>query len=142
MTVIYDRQYELLLWAVKQIGIEKFRPDAQAIGHERNGKIVAVAVFDGFSDVDCNVHLASDGSARWNSREFIVRCMAYPFIQMNLRRLTGLVPAGNERALRFNQHFGFKIEGVHREANCDGGDIISMGLLRRECRWIPAEYRK
>lgn len=139
--VIYNRQYELLQWAAQRIGIEKFRQDANAIGHERDGIIIGVVVFDGFSDTDCNVHLAGDETKRWITREFIVRAMAYPFIQLKLRRLTGLVPADNAQALKFNEHFGFKKEGVHRMANADGGDIVSMGLLRRDCRWIPAGYR-
>lgn len=139
--LIYDDQDRLLKWACERIGIERFRDDARAIGCERGGVIVATAVFDGFNDVDCNVHLASDGTKRWMSRDFLFAAMAYPFIQCGFRRLTGLVPAGNADALAFNEHFGFRREGFHRKAATDGGDIISMGLLRSECRFIPQRYR-
>lgn len=139
--LIYDRQYELLAWAAERIGIRCFRPDAKAIGRQRNGKIVGVVVFDGFSSTDCNVHLASDGSKRWMTRRFAIAALAYPFIQLGYKRITGLVHAKDTATLAFDQHFGFKIEGLHRCAAEDGGDIVSLGLLRSECRFIPQEYR-
>lgn len=140
-SVIYDDKDRMLAWAANVIGIRQFRADAQAIGQERDGELIAVVVFDGFTDVDCNMHLASDGTARWMSRELLVRSFAYPFIQCRMKRVTGLVDAGNEEALRLNEHLGFVREGMHRMACADGGDLISMGLLRRDCRWIPAGYR-
>ena len=139
--VIYGQDDVLIPWAAKRIGIASFKPDATAIGQERNGEIVAVVVFDGFSDVDCNIHIASDGSGRWLTRELLARAFAYPFIQLGYPRVTGLVPAGNNDALRFDEHLGFKREGYHRKAAPDGGDIISLGLLREDCRYIPKEYR-
>lgn len=139
--LIYDRQDELLAWAAERIGIARFRPDAKAIGRHRDGKLVGVVVFDGFSSTDCNVHLASDGSKHWMTRSFATAALAYPFIQLGYRRITGLVHAEDAATLAFDEHFGFKREGLHRCAAEDGGDVISLGLLRSECRFIPQEYR-
>lgn len=138
--VIYGQDDVLIPWAAKRIGVECFKPDAKAIGQERDGEIVAVVVFDGFSDVDCNMHIASDGSRRWLTRELLAHAFAYPFVQLRLRRVTGLVPAGNDDALRFDEHLGFVREGYHPHAMKDG-DLISLGLLRENCRFIPARYR-
>lgn len=131
----------MLEWAAKVTGIDCYRTDAKAIGQLQDGDLAAVVVFDGFTDVDCNMHLASNGSGRWMSRELLLESFAYPFIQLGMRRVTGLVPADNAAALRLNEHLGFVREGVHRLACKDGGDLVSMGLLRRDCRWIPAGYR-
>lgn len=139
--LIYGEQERLLTWACQRIGIDRFRSDARAIGNERDGELVAVVVFDGFSDVDCNMHIASDGTRQWMTRDLLVSSFAFPFIQCGMRRLTGLVPAGNADALAFDEHIGFRREGLHRKACADGSDLISMGLLRSECRFIPKRYR-
>lgn len=138
--LIYGEDERLLAWATERIGVAGFRPDAKTIGLERNGELVAVVVYDGFSDVDCNMHIASDGTRRWLNRELLTHAFAYPFIQCRLRRVTGLVPADNEDALRFDEHIGFKREGYHPHAT-KNGDLISLGMLREWCRFIPPEYR-
>lgn len=138
--LIYDRTDELLRWAAERIGVECFKPDAKTIGQERDGEIAAVVVFDGFSDVDCNMHIASDGSRRWLTRALLVAAFTYPFIQCGLRRVTGLVPADNKDALRFDEHLGFRREGFHPHAT-KTGDLISLGMLREHCRYIPSRFR-
>ncbi|QKW95407.1 acyl-CoA N-acyltransferase [Ralstonia phage RPZH6] len=93
--IVFDEDYRLIGWAAERIGIECFSHDAHAIGLERDGELVAVVVYDRFSPHDCHMHVASDGTKRWLVREFLVACFAYPFIQLGLRRVTGLVPASN-----------------------------------------------
>ncbi|HTN66399.1 MAG TPA: N-acetyltransferase, partial [Burkholderiaceae bacterium] len=70
--LIYGDEPRLLPWAAERIGIASFRRDAYTIGLERDGVLAAVAVYDNFSEGDCNVHLASDGSKRWMSKEFLL----------------------------------------------------------------------
>ena len=137
--VKYSDSDKLIAWAQRVIGCE-FRPDAKAIGCCEGDEILAVTVFDGFSACDCNMHIASDGTGRWLNRDFLLRCFAYPFVQLKLRRVTGLVPSRNERALSFDLNLGFEYEGRCRNALPDD-DIIVLGMLRENCRFIPLEYR-
>lgn len=129
-----------MAWAIEHIGIEGFRPDAKAIGLEREGNLVAVVVFDNFSTCDAYMHIASDGTRRWMNKSLLLAAFAYPFIQLKLKRLTGLVLETNENALNFDQHIGFEIEGRHPDADPKGA-LISLGLMRRNCRFIPIEER-
>lgn len=138
--VIYGEEDRLLRWAQERIGVI-FRPDAYTIGLERNGQIAATVVFDTFSETDCCMHIASDGTRAWMSKELLLRAFAYPFTQLGLPRVTGLVPADNEDALRFDEHLGFVREGYHPKAGPGGKDLISLGLLRENCRFIPKEQR-
>lgn len=138
--VVYGCDEELMAWAESVVG-SKFRPDAKAIGLKRNGNIIAVTVFDGFSECDCNMHIASDNSGRWLNKDFLISSFAYPFIQLKLRRVTGLVPAKNESALRFDAHLGFEFEGRCRNALPDD-DIIILGLLRENCKYIHPDHRR
>lgn len=129
----------LITWAAEKIGFDP-RPDVVPIGWRENGEIRAVTLYDGFSKCDCNIHIASDGKPHWFRRQFLIASFMHPFVQWDLQRITGLVPAKNTRALKFDLHLGFKQEGVIRRALQDD-DIIILGMLRSECRFIPPEYR-
>lgn len=141
MDLIYGQEERLLAWALERVGLEAFRPDAKTIGLEREGELVAVVVFDNFSTCDANMHIASDGTRRWMNKSLLLAAFTYPFVQIGLKRLTGLVPANNEDALKFDENIGFEREGYHPDADISG-DLISLGLLRKNCRFIPMEFRK
>lgn len=134
--LIYGEEDRLLPWAQERIGVS-FRRDAYTIGLRKNGKVVAVVVFDNFSECDCNMHIASDGTRAWMNKSLLVSAFAYPFLQLRFNRVTGLVPAHNEAALAFDEHLGFVREGYHPKAGPEGGDLISLGMLRENCRFIP-----
>lgn len=133
--LIYGQEDRLLPWAQERIGVA-FRRDAYTLGLEKNGELVAVVVYDGFSEFDCNMHIASDGTSAWMNKSLLVSAFAYPFMQLKLNRVTGLVPSKNEAALKFDEHLGFEREGLHRKA-CGDDDLISLGMLKENCRFIP-----
>lgn len=139
---IYDEQDRLLRWAEQHMVAQTFGDDAAAIGHERNGELVGVIAYDHFSQRSCMLHAASDGSKRWISREFIVRAMAYPFLQCKLHRMNCMVSVANEESLKFCEHFGWTPEGRLREEGPFGEDMIVFGLLRRECQWLWATGKR
>jgi RimJ/RimL family protein N-acetyltransferase len=116
-----------------------FALDARAIAHEKAGRIAGVAVFDKWADGDVLLTVVSDGSRRWLNREFVVRTLAFPFLQCGNRRITCLVSTRNAESLRFTRKFGWTEEGRLREAGPDGEDMLVFGMLRREAgRWLPA----
>lgn len=139
--VIYGQEDRLLPWAQERIGVA-FRRDAYTIGLEKDGALVAVVVYDNFSDIDCNMHIASDGTRAWMNKSLLLSAFAYPFTQLKFPRVTGLVPAENKLALEFDEHLGFVREGYHPKAGKNGGDIISLGMLRENCRFIPRGEQK
>ncbi len=134
-TLIYEQNKNLLAWAASRIGVQ-FRPDARTIGYARDGELIAVVVYDGFSMGDVNMHIVSDGGQRFLTRELLTAAFAFPFIQCGLRRVTALVPAKNRDALKFDEELGFRREGYHPRAAEGGGDLISLGMLRENCRYI------
>lgn len=140
--LVYDDTERLLAWACERIGIGSFRSDAQAIGIEKDDQLAAVVIYDTFSSTDCFMHVASDGSRNWLTRTFLKHAFAYPFITCNLPRVSSPIAESNQAALKFNMGLGFVQEGYHPMAAHDGGAILSMGLLRRSCIYIPKEHRK
>lgn len=139
--IVYDNAPAMLAWAAEKIGIPCFKSDACAFGVKRRGSLCAVIVYDCFSECDCNMHVASDGSHTWLSRQVLVKAFGYPFVERNMRRVTALIPEKKTEAIRFNEHLGFRLEGRCPEAMPDD-DIQIRGMLRKECRFIPPEYRK
>ena len=137
--LVYDDSGQMIEWASKIIGFQP-RSDAVAVGWREHGELRAVVLYDNFSACDCNMHIASDGTGNWLRRAFLVTCFMHPFAQWGLRRVTGLVPAKNTDALRFDLHLGFKQEGYLRHALPDD-DLVLLGMLRENCRFIPPEYR-
>lgn len=138
--LIYGQEDRLLPWACERIGVTAFRRDAYTIGVERDGELVAVIVYDTFSDCDCNMHVASDGSAHWLTRAALAGIFAYPFIQLGYCRVTSQIGTKNTRSLRFCEHLGFEREGYRRRAMKDD-DLHVMGLLRENCRYIVKENK-
>lgn len=133
---VYGDDERLLPWAEERIPFGSFRDDAHAIGYEKDGRLVAVVVFDTFSTTGCFVHLASEGR-KWMSRDFAAVAMAYPFIQCGFPRVTCIVSTNNAMSVRFTRLCGWVQEGVMRGAGNEGEDILIFGMLRRECRWLP-----
>lgn len=139
--LIYGEEDRLLPWALERIGLDQFRSDAYTIGLERNGEIVAVVIYDNFSECNANMHIASDGTGLWMTKELLLTAFAYPFVQLGLKRLTSLIAAKNEKSLKLNDNIGFKREGFHPQS-MKNDDMVSLGLLRSDCRFIPKEHRK
>lgn len=150
--VIYGDDARFIEWAERRIGVE-FRSDAKAIGMVRSDdvgppnanrddqgrRIIAAVVFDTFSPYNCYMHIASDGSATWMTRELLVKSFTYPFIQCGMLRVTGMVPAKNIATIEFDKHIGFEVEGRCKGALPDD-DIIILGLTKSRCRFIPKEH--
>lgn len=137
--LVFGEDAGLVAWAGERLGCI-FDPGARAIGLASAGGVRAVSVFERFTEGDCHIHIATTGTGFAMSRAFILASFMFPFVQLRQRRLTGLVQAKNTRAMRFNLRLGFQIEGRMRETHSED-DTIILGMLRRECRFIPPECR-
>ena len=135
--IVGEQRPAFLEWAQRAMGVT-LAADAKTITAVRGDEILAVACYDVLSPLDCQMHIASNGSRRWLTRAFLREAFGYPFLQLGLRRVTGLVAASNKDALRFDLHLGFRVEGLCREGAPDG-DLFILGMLRRECRFIPQQ---
>lgn len=130
-------------WAQSHIALDSpFGDRAKAIMLFDDLTIVAATIYTDFTDRNLCMHIASDGTRRWMTRAFLFASFSYPFEQLGVARVTGLVAASNPAALRFDLHLGFRIEGRLRTASPDGSDLLVLGMLRQECRHLRAEHGK
>jgi hypothetical protein len=115
-----------------------FNEPYNAIGFLKHGKLVAGVIFDNKGESNVCMHVAGVGK-HWLTPEFLFACFDYPFNQLGLRRVTGLVPKKNKQARKFDEHLGFKLEGTMKHA-LKNDDLLVYGLLKENCRWIQDEF--
>lgn len=117
-------------WVAHRVQVPGWLGPHHSVAFYRDGALVGAAVFDAFTQYDCCIHLAilEAPVPVWVLRAVF----GYPFTQLRLRRVTGLVRAGNEAALALAKRNGFVEEGRKRKAMGDDDEII-LGLLREDC---------
>jgi len=140
---IEGRTEEFCQWAADILCPgQTFPTDTNALASEIDGRIAAVTLWNGFDERNCLMSIASDGSRRWMTREFLYRSFAYPFVQLCLPRVTVKIDEANADSIRLGRHLGFTEEGRMRKAGPNGRSEIIMGLLREECRWVNLNLAK
>lgn len=128
-----DRDVARFVAAHSRFFVAELLPYA-AIGWERDGQLVAGVVFDNYVPPNIDMHIAGVGP--WCAPRFFGECFRYPFEQLQVARVTSRTAADNTAALRFVRAIGFREEGRIREAIEGGLDLIILGMLKRECRWL------
>jgi RimJ/RimL family protein N-acetyltransferase len=135
-TTVYGKEELILPWVGARIDEDSFSPGATAIGLEENGELIVGVVYDSYTGPSISMHVAAEPGKRWASKDFLYRCFAYPFIQLECNRVTGLVRVDNIMTQKFDEHLGFVREGIIRRGASDGTDFILYGMLKEECRWL------
>lgn len=86
----------------------------------------------------CQIHVAGFRKG-WANKALLYLTFDYPFRQLKVGKLFGLVPERNVRARNFNLHVGFQIEylahGVFNHADGVNGMYL-MSMHRDECKWL------
>lgn len=134
--MIYGQDERVLKWVGDRTDEDDFGPGSTAIGLEEDNELIAGVAFNMYTKASICMHVAAMPGKRWMTKDFLWRSFAYPFIQLGCNRVTGLVREDNFVAQKFDEHLGFKREGLLRRACTDGQNMILYGMLREECRWL------
>jgi hypothetical protein len=126
---------EVVKWVASFTGEYGNYGAAVGFGVERDGKLIAGVVYNDWNGVNINQHCASVKGSHWMSRNFLWYCFDYPFNQLKVKRITGLVGEGNAPARRLNEHLGFVCETTLEDAH-PTGKIIVYRMRKHECRWL------
>jgi RimJ/RimL family protein N-acetyltransferase len=102
------------------------------IGVEKDGELVAGIVFFDWFQAWGNIYVAVAGQGNWCTRKLLRRCYAYPFVQMNCKRVTVLIREDNWKAIELVMRIGFQLEGIMRgDPKC-----LMFGLLKNDAiKW-------
>ena len=118
-----------------------FCEDSQGIVAYDDRGIQAIAVFDSFTVDACNVHFAIDNPLVIRSG-FFAEIARHLFIQCGRKRIFGLVPSTNRKALKLDRHLGMKDVAVIPDALAEGIDYVVLCMKKSECRWLPEQLRE
>jgi len=138
VTLVYDNHSEICEWASKGIfgNPSMFDRDCSAIGVMEDGRLIAGVIYNNYyPNISIEMSIYSVDK-RWATRQNLRAFFHYPFIQLNLKRVTTLCSANEGDIIMFNQRLGFSKEGFHPEAHASGDDAISFGMLKKDCRWL------
>lgn len=112
--------------------------EGSTVGLEKDGKLVAGVLYDHYNGASIAMHVAAEGK-RWLNRDYLWFCFWYPFEQLKVKKVIGLVPSTNEAALKFDLHLGFVEEGRIADAVPDG-DLILLTMTRQQCRYLERDH--
>jgi len=131
-----DHQDFLASWLCRRIGLT---PTAHliCIGRIEGDRLLGVVGYDGFNGASIQMHSAGEGN--WVNRDFLWAAFHYPFEVCKANMVLGLIPSGNEQAIKFNKHLGFHVELALKDAHPDGALVI-MSMRREECRFLKRKH--
>ena len=134
--ILLGHDREVANWVSDRLGgKDDFGDGAVSIGVADETGLIAGIVFNNYTRSSISIHVAATDK-HWMSKDLLRLTFAYPFKQLKVNRVTGLVRVDNPEAIKFNKRLGFKPEGVVRCGDDDGTDLILMGMLPSECRWL------
>ena len=121
-------------WVAERTGGTYYAGSGQGIGLEKNGALIAGVLYDNCNGRSVQMHVAATGKT-WLNREFLWKCFDYPFNQLKVHKIIGLVDSENADALRFDRHLGFETEAIIKNAGrrCD---MIILSMTKDKCRFL------
>lgn len=143
----FDREDEAIDWAKEKIGIDGPVGFCRAMSAvDSAGDFVLVAIISNFSKRNVDMQIAIDDTGKRMTvsgfKEIFNKTFNYVFCELGVARVTGLVRAKNTKARRFDEHLGFKLEGIMRESFEDD-DLCVYGFLKQDFlnnRWHDGRH--
>ncbi len=117
--------------------------DFRAIGWVQDGAIVAVTGYNGFHGKTCQIHIAAEGK-HWMRRAHLWSTFNYPFHQLGLTWLIGVVGSKNAPALKMDTNLGFEEFSRIPQGYADDEDIVLLRMHRdsvRAQKWLSLGER-
>jgi len=132
--IVFDNS-RVCHWVAQRTGGSYYEGSGQGIGLVRDDRLIAGVLYDDFTGQSVQMHVASDGSRRWMNREFLRISFDYPFNQLKVKKVIGLVDSTNQAALDFDHNLGFVTEAIIKDAG-KHGDMHILSMTRGQCRFL------
>ena len=109
--------------------------DSQGIVAYENGRIAACCVADSFTVDACSVHFAIL-KPLVIKHGFLHEIARHLFITCNRKRIFGLVPSDNVKALKLDTHIGFREVARVPDGYAEGIDYVVLRMDRETSPWL------
>lgn len=94
-------------------------------------------MYEDYNGVNIVCHIAFEPHSL--DRQFLGLIHQYPFIQLGVKRITGLVAETNKKALNLDLKLGFEIEARLKNAT-PTGDMLVLVMWKENCRYLDDKY--
>lgn len=131
--IIFDVDAIGAWMASKVDGMEYHPGTATGIGRVKDGRIVAGVIYTEWNGANVMAHIAAEPGGV--NRRFLSIICDYPFNQLGVKRITGVVASSNTAARKFDEHLGFELEAILQDAHPDG-DLLIYKMTADKCRWL------
>lgn len=134
MYLIYDSVL-IRAFVAERLGVP-MSADGTGIGMRANDGTLQVGVlYDNYNGASICMHVACRAGALWATPTFLRAAFRYPFEQLGLKKVLGLVAEGNAPCQSFCRSIGFVLEATLKDAHLDG-NLSVFSMTRAECRWL------
>lgn len=131
-SIITGQDHIIGPWICERIK-QSYTEGTVTIGYEKDGKIIAGVLYEGYNGKSVAMHVAGEGN--WLSREYLWAVFHYPFEVLKAEKILGLVSSANEKAMKLDIGLGFVHEATVKDA-CKDGDLNILTMTRDQCRWL------
>lgn len=133
-TIIYDQPEKVGEWVCSKAGGIYSKQHCQSIGIEENGELVAGFLYDQYREKSIGLHVAiKDGY--FFKKEDLRICFSYPFYQLNVNKIIGMIDSSNKKCINFCKRVGANIEVIIKDAS-KNGDLVVVSLKKENCKFI------
>ena len=125
-------------WVCEKAGGEYHKGDT-AIGLVIDGELKAGLLYNGYTGASISMHSRCDDKKAPNMM-FYWLIFDYPFNQLKVKRISGIVSSANKEAQEIDEKLGFVRETILRDYFLDGDAIVYV-MRRENCRWLELGKR-
>ena len=125
-------------WVSARVNGQYFESGSQAIGLEKDGKIIAGVIYENWNQVSIWCHIAIEGRL---TKKYLWTIFDYPFKQIGAKKIIVPVSSSNEKSLRLVGNMGFVEEARVKDARPDG-DMVFLVMDRENCRFLEPRYEQ
>lgn len=123
-------------WTAKKLFSNFNAAASRAIGLEREGRIVAGVIYEGWNGRSVVCHIAIEGLM---TPAYLAAIFHYPFLHLGADKIIAPVAEGNRESIRLVEKLGFRKEAQLLDAHPDGS-LLLYTMSAKDCRFIGARY--
>lgn len=113
----------------------------RALGVVRRGVLLGGVVYHDYRTFDIMFSGAFD-RVGWALPGTLRSLFAYPFLDLDVRRMTACTGRKNKKARKTLEGLGFRLEGVCRRGLDGFDDACIYGMLKENCKWLRTDDAK
>lgn len=108
--------------------------------HDKPAEILAVVAINRWSPFGCEGNIASDGTKRWCSRDFLFTVYDFVFRYAGKTRFNFTVSTDNKEAIAMHEKLGHEYVAQLADAFGNDKDAFIYGLTRKQ--WLAGPWSK